>query len=182
MPVEVKMPNGFTFSETIPEIFPELIFESYNGYGIIGLSNKYELKLLNNQGKLIHIFKRNAAEQPLSKKEKEEYTSQLRSINDFPPPVQQKFIDLIPKNKMLFYTARPTSNYIFVFRIKPDTTTTKPPYPVDVFAITGQFLGEISLSNLPLLITDKYIYSEEGDENNEDDPILLIKTSYQLLK
>lgn len=179
---EVKMPDGSTYSDSIPELFPTLIFESYNGYGIAGLSDKYELKLLNSQGKAVKIFLRDVEGKPFTEKEREYFATRFRNEKEFPPPVQKKFVDQIPKNKMYFYTAKPTSKYVLVFRIKADTTTDAPPYPVDVFSINGEFLGEVDVHKLPLLVTDKYMYFEEGDENNQDELILLIKYSYELIK
>ena len=178
----IKVPNVGTIWHKNIELFPDLIFESYNDHAIAGLTDRYELKLLNSQGKVVRIIRRKVEGQRITEKEREYFSKLFLNDTYLSPPVKKYLVSLIPKNKMYFYTARPTSKYVFVFRIKPDTTTDKPPYPVDVFSITGEYRGEVSVHKLPLLVTDKYMYFEEGNEENEDESILLAKYSYELAK
>ena len=178
----VNMPDGSNYSQSTPEIFPKLIFESYKGLAVAGFSDKYELKLVNSQGKVVKIIRSSLQSQSLTGKEKEYFTETFCNIKNFPPEVQKEFVKKIPKTKTYFYTAMPTTKYVFVFRIKDDTTNENPPYPVDVFKITGEYVGRVNVPKIPLLVSDKYLYFEEDDENNEEAPLLLVKYSYELSK
>jgi len=176
---EVNLPGGMSYSLSYRETFPNISFSSYKGYGVIGQSDKYEFKLFDSKGMLVRVFSREVDAPKFTQKEREYFAEKIDN-EEFPPQVQKEFKKMIPEKKMFFYTTKLTSKYLFVFRIKVDATTNNPPYPVDIFSINGEFLGELNVDSPPILITDRYMYFKEGSDEKDNDDIYIVKYTYEL--
>lgn len=174
----VRTNDGFSYRLVFEELTPMLVLESYNGNAVAAVSDNYELKLLDGRGKVATLLRREIRDVPLTRKEKRYFIQSINDTQGWAPSVKKEFEKLIPKNKMYFYKAMPTTKYVFVFRTKKDTTNEKQPYPVDIFEINGKFLGDAVLSAIPILVSDKYIYLEKTDEEDE---VILVKYKYELV-
>ncbi len=176
---EITMEDGMRYRLYFKELTPQLIFDGYKSYGVVGTSDQYWLKLINAKGHDLKDIGLNVEGNPLLVKEREYFIKEISNVQGWSKQVKKAFEKKIPKLKMLYYNVMLTSRYIFVFRIKADVTDEKAPYPVDVFDMNGKFIGEVSMLRLPLRVSDKYIYLREGDEE-ESSSIYLAKYSYSL--
>ncbi|MDQ1353664.1 MAG: hypothetical protein QG657_3970 [Acidobacteriota bacterium] len=177
---EIIMEDGMRYSLSFDELTPHLIFGGYKSFAVVGKSDCYKLKIINDRGQVIKEIGRNVKGSPLTTKENQHFSQEINDIKEWSPQVKKAFHELIPTEKMYYKKVMITSRYVFVFRIKEDTTDQKSPYPVDIFEIDGKFLGEVSMPALPMLVSDKYIYFREGDNGDEDAPLYLSKYSYNL--
>lgn len=174
----IRTGDGSSYRLSFEELTPMLIMESFNGYAVTGVSNSYQLELLDYSGKVVSQLRREIPGVPVTNKEKDFFIQSINDVQEWNPAVKKKFEELIPKYKMYFYTAMPTTKYVFIFRTKKDTTDANQPYPVDIFEKNGKFLGEASLPSLPLLVSDKNFYLQRND--GEED-IILEKYKYELV-
>ncbi|NIM11206.1 MAG: 6-bladed beta-propeller [Candidatus Aminicenantes bacterium] len=175
---EVVGNDEIRYTLSFPEFTPGLLFGYFNGYAAAAITNKYEILLLK-EGKVIRKFKRNVSPDKISSKEKDKFIKEIKDIKDWPPSVKNKFIDGIPKYKNFLREILISRDYLFVFRVKEDTLKEESPYPVDVFKLSGEYLGSIHLKELPKLISGRYMYFTETDE---EDDLVVVKYSYELKK
>lgn len=178
---EVNIEDGKRYTLSFDELTPKLIFGGYKSHAVVGKSDCYKLKIINDRGQIIKEIGRDKKGSPLTTKERMHFTRVINDIKGWNTHVINAFHELIPAEKMIYKKLMITSRYVFVFRIKEDTTDEKSPYPVDVFEINGKFIGEVSMPALPLLVSDKYVYFREGFDGNEDSPLYLSKYSYNLM-
>ncbi len=100
-------------------------------------------------------------------------------MENWPRQVIKKIEKKIPKVKTYFDKILITEKHLFVFRIKSDATDEASPFPIDVYTLEGEFLGISQIPSIPLLISDKFMYVSETDEN---DNLTLVKFRYYLSK
>ena len=161
------------------EYTPFLLFSRYKKYSIIGVTDKYEILMVNQEGKIIEKFYRDIKPGIISPKEKGYFKNQIinnRNISDF---VKKRFIRKIPRYKNYFNHILISDPYIWVFRIKDNVLEQDSPIKVDIFNIDSKFIGTFSIKDLPLFISTKYIYFEE---TNIQEDLLLSKYKYDIKK
>lgn len=165
------------FNYSLEEYTPFLLFSRYQNHSAIGVGNNYEILILNKEGMVISKIKRDIKPQRISSKEKQYFIKEIRDIKKWPYWVIKKIEKKIPKVKSYFGKILISEKYVFVFRIKRDVTDEHSPVPVDIFTISGEFLGSSKINTKPLFISDKYLYISEMNDN---DDLILIKFRYQL--
>ena len=175
---DIAMEDGTQYSLSYKELTPQLIFNAYKSHAVVGKSDCYQLKIIDSKGQIINKIGRDVKRSPLTSKEHDYFREEINNVKGWNNLVKKAFKKLIPSEKMYYEKLMITSKYVFVFRIKRDTTDEKSPYLVDVFAINGKFLGEVSMSKLPLLVSDTFIYFKVDDD--DDALIYLEKCSYKL--
>lgn len=179
---EVSIGNT-RYSIVARELSPWLVCESYKGRGAVARTDKYEVKLINSKGKEVALLQRDIPKDRLTKKDKAYFIQQIRrECKNWPPAVAKKFEKEIPPAKMYFYNAFPTSQYVYVLRVKKETANKDDPFPVDVFDMKGSYLGEVKIPKIPLFMSDTYIYFMEVEIEDDDEVVILVKNSYRLIK
>jgi hypothetical protein len=175
---EVVGNDGMRYTLSFPEFTPVLLFEYFNGYAAAAITNKYEILLLKD-GKVVRKLTRDVSPAKISSNEKDKFTKEIKDIKDWAPSVKNKFIKGIPKYKNFLRKILISKDYFFAFRVKEDTLKEESPYPVDVFNLSGEYLGSIHMKKFPKLISGKHMYFTETDE---DDDLVVVKYSYELKK
>lgn len=159
------------------EYTPSLLFSSCNDYSVVAVGNRYEILLLNNKGEVKKRIQRDVKPAKISPKERDFFKNEIngkKNLHDF---AKKAFIKKIPTVKNYFADILISGKYIFVFRVKDDLMDEKAFIPVDIFTLRGEFMGTAGFNNQPMLISDKYAYYVES----EDDDLLLVKYSYKIL-
>ncbi len=165
------------FNYSREEYTPFLLFSRYKKHAAVGVGNNYEILILNKKGEAISRIKRDVKPQIISSKERKYLIKELEKVEIWPAWIIKKIEKTIPKVKSYFDKISISEKYVFVFRIKSDVRDRISPFPVDVFTLDGEFLGTSKIHKKPLLISDKYFYVAEVDE---DDNLFLVKFRYHL--
>jgi len=161
------------------EYTPFLLFSRYKNYCIIGVTDKYEILILNQEGKIIKKICREIKPGIISPKEKEYFINQINNNSNLPDFVRKKFIRRIPRYKNYFNHILISDPYIWVFRIIENVLEQDTHIKVDIFNIGSKFIGTLTVKDLPLFISAKYIYFEE---TNIQEDLLISKYKYDIRK
>jgi hypothetical protein len=160
---------------------PEIYYSYSNGYAAAALSEKYLVKIIVEDGKAVHTIERDVPKPELSKKERdyliETDVNQWKELKKYSQSVSEKLKRLIPHKKCFIGGIAVSGEYVFVERIKDDITDEEAPVPVDVFSIKGKFLGQVKLRLFPALVTEKFMYFVE---RNEEDDLLVTKYTFSM--
>jgi hypothetical protein len=161
------------------EYTPFLLFSHYKNYSIIGVTNKYEILMVNQKGKIIEKFYRDIKPGVIGPVEKEYFKNQINNNRNLPDFVKKKFIRKIPRYKNYFNHILISGQYIWLFRIKDNVFEQDSHIKVDIFNIDSKFIGTLAVKELPLFISAKYIYFEE---TNIQEDFLISKYKYDIKK
>lgn len=164
------------YSVRIHECTPVILFTHFSGYSAAGFSKNYDILLLDQQGKQIAHLKRDIKPQKATAAEKAAFAELIRSTR-LPEEVKRGVIQQIPDTKNIFDHLLVSHQHVYVFRTKEDTNATEAPYPVDIFSLDGKYLGFMAMKDQPTLVTEKWMYIPETDE---EDNLLLVKYAYQI--
>jgi hypothetical protein len=91
--------------------------------------------------------------------------------------VIHKAVKSIPDHKVFIDRILLTEKLVFVFRISEDISDEESPVPVDVFSLTGEFLGPLKLEKKPIFISEKHMYVVHTDVSGN---LFLKRTEYQI--
>lgn len=167
------------FNYSTDEYTPSLLFNRNNKYAILGSSDKYEILLLNHEGKILEKFCRKIKPCVISLEENEYFKNQIINNHNLPEFVKKKFIRKIPRYKTYFNHILISDSYIWIFRIKENVLRQNLPIKVDIFKIGSYYFGTVAVKKVPLFISSKYIYFEE---TNLDEDMLIVKYKYDIKK
>ncbi len=146
------------------EFVPGLIYSNASKYTAIAKSNNYNIKILDNDGVVVNEIKRDIKKSLISKTERVYVIKNDIKPLKVAPMYKTGLKKLIPLEKNFINNISISNKYVFVERIKEDFTKLKTLVPIDVFKIDGEFLGQIELKSLPLLITKKHLYFLDNDK------------------
>ena len=169
----------FNFSRS--EFAPSLQFAHSGRFSAVGVGNRYEILILDENGDTASRVRREVQPASFSKNEKRYLVDEIEAFGkgrSWPGGIVRKMIDKIPDKKIFFDQVLLTDEHVFVFRIKKDISEKNSPVPVDVFSVQGEFLGEIQMPAKPLYISAKHIYFVRSDE---EDNLFLEKGTYRLI-
>ncbi len=170
----------FNFSRS--EFAPSLQFAHAGRYSVVGIGDRYDILVLNEEGETISHIRKEIQPESFSKKEKKYFESEIETLgkeHGWPRSVIRSLIKIIPDKKIFFDYVLMTEKYVFVFRIKNDISMETGPIQVDIFSVKGEFLGTAHVSDRPLYISENYIYFVRSDER---DNLFLEKASYKVIK
>jgi hypothetical protein len=159
------------------EYTPFLLFSRFKNHGIIGVTNKYEILLVNQDGKIIGKFFRDIKPGIISPEETEYFKQQINDSHQLPDYVKNRFIRKIPRYKNYFNHILISGSYVWVFRVRDNVLEEESPLKTDLFKIDSKFIGTLAIKSLPLFISEKYIFFE-GTSAQED--LLLLKYKYSI--
>jgi hypothetical protein len=164
-----------TYTVRLHACTPVILFTHFSGYSAAGFSKDYDIFLLDRQGKRIAHLKRDIKPQKATAAEKAGFARAIRSTR-LPEDVKKGVIQQLPETKNVFDHLLISHQHVYVFRTKEDTTASEAPYPVDIFSLEGKYLGFMTMKDKPTLVTEKWMYIPETDE---EDNLLLVKYAYQ---
>ncbi len=152
-----------------------LLYDYFNGHSAAAVSNKYEILVLDEKGKIFTKITRKTAPGKISSKEKDFLARDIKSIKHWSPDTKRLFLNRIPDTKNFFREILVSDKYIFVFLVKDDLLA--PDIPVDVFEFSGNYVGRLNMKKEPIIISGKFMYFTKVDA---DEDLILEKYSYRL--
>jgi hypothetical protein len=164
------------YTVRVHECTPVILFTHFKGYSVAGFSKEYNILLLDQEGKRIAHLKRDIKPQKATSEEKAGFINAIQDTR-LPEDIKKAAIQQLPETKNIFDHLLLSHQNVYVFRTKEDVTETEASYPVDIFSLEGKYLGSIKMKDKPLLVTERYMYIPETDE---EDNLLLVKYVYQL--
>jgi hypothetical protein len=146
---------------------PELLFGYGGGIGLVGISNLYDLTLLDGSGTVIGSIRRELKPGKISRREKNYLEGEIRDFakaRNWPSRAVQELVKKIPASKAIIRAVRISPRNVFVFRVADDITRGNAAVPVDVFTHRGEFLGSTTMGEIPLFISVRAMYFVETDD------------------
>ena len=169
-----KTGRSVMFNYFIPEYTPHFLFSMYDGLFALGVSNEYDILLINRAGRFLGQITRKVEPPVISSEEREILRKRIMKLERIPDFVRKKIAKKIPRHKNYFYRMLLCKNYLFLFRV-PDNIEDKR-IPVDVFTLSGRFLGTGTVTKIPAFVSDRYFYTVE----EENEKLLLVKYAYKI--
>ena len=170
------------FNYSRSEFAPSLQFAHSGRYSSVGIGDEYDISILDENGENRSRLRRETQPDRFSKEEKKFFEEDIRALGKergWPRSIVRDLVKKIPDKKIFFDHVLMTEELVFVFRIKSDITEEGGPFPVDVFSVKGDFLGETYLPRRPLHISRGHVYFVRTDEQ---DNIFLEKAAYNVIK
>jgi hypothetical protein len=178
LPDETGRAVMFNYSNDI--YVPQFLYAHGGLFSAIGISDRYEIVLLDEGGRQVTTIRRDLKPQKFSSREKAHLKRELLEFTEskgWPARVARELGKKIPSAKNIIRAVRISPEYVFIFRFPEDITEGNGLLPVDVFTAKGVFTGTANLAEIPLLVTDKTMYLVKTDELNN---IYLVRMKYAL--
>ena len=161
------------------EFAPAFVFTHHKNHSALGVSNEYDILILNNSGEIHSHIHRDIKPDKFSKKEKEYFSEDLKALakkRGWPDKVVRDLEKIIPDEKNYFDHVLLSEDHVFVFRIPHDITKEDTPVPIDVFSLQGKFLGSTELEGAPIHISNKNMYFVRSEAEGA---VYLVKKQYE---
>lgn len=159
---------------------PRFLYAHGGGLSTVGISDRYEIELLDEQGQNVATIRRDLKPQKFSSRERSYLERVLREFaesKNWPDRVARDLRKKIPAAKNVVEAVRISPRHVFVVRFPADISAEKAFFPVDIFTPTGGFLGTAEFPDIPLFISDKSAYFVNTDESGN---VYLLKSRYSL--
>lgn len=159
---------------------PRFLFDHGGPLSVVGISDRYDLALLDETGRETARIKRDLKPRRFSSRERDFLESELQAFaksKGWPGRVARELGKKIPSYKNMIKGVCVSPQYIFVFRFPGDLAAEGPLYPVDVFTPDGKYMGTGDLSAIPVSVTGKAMYSAKADEAGN---VVLVRTEYKI--
>ncbi|MGA2534172.1 MAG: hypothetical protein ABSG19_14185 [Candidatus Aminicenantales bacterium] len=160
---------------------PDLIFGYGGGVGLVGISSRYDLTLLDGGGRVIGSVRRDLKPGKMSGGEKAflgENIREFAKVRNWPAHAVRDLVNRIPDFKAIIRAVRISPRHVYVFRVPENVTREDSAMPVDVFSLRGEFLGSTTMNKIPLFISGTAMYFVEADDSGNE---YLRRTEYSFL-
>jgi hypothetical protein len=157
---------------------PTSLYAHGAGLSAIGTSDRYEVEILDEQGRVETIIRRDMKPRKINAQERRFFERELldfASSKKWPDSVARALRKKIPAFKTIIQAVRISPNAILIFRHPADIATPSPLVPLDVFTRAGEFLGTTELAEVPLFVSGKAMYFSRDDA---DGNVYLIRRPY----
>ncbi|HCS46764.1 MAG TPA: hypothetical protein DIW61_00315, partial [Candidatus Aminicenantes bacterium] len=151
LPDETGRAVMFNYSNDI--YVPQFLYAHGGGLSAVGISDRYEIALLDESGQPVASINRDLKTQKFSAGEKgylERELQEFAKSKGWPNRVARELGKKIPSLKNIINSVRISPENVFVFRFLPDITAKEAHLPVDIFTLKGEFLGTAELPEIPL--------------------------------
>lgn len=178
LPDESGRPIGFNYAHDA--YVSRFLFAHSSDLSAVGISDRYEIALLDESGQTLCTISRSLKPQKFSGREKEHLEQELRQFTKskgWPVRVSRELIKKIPSFKNQISGVRISADYVFVLRFGPDITDKNSLSFVDVFTRKAEFLGTAQLKEVPIFISKRAMYFARADESGN---VYLVRTEYSL--
>ena len=138
---------------------PMLLFGSSGSLAALGISDRYEITVLDGNGGVAAVIRRPVQALKIGRKERDRFEREVAGFvrsKGWPDSVRQAFVKKIPPAKNLIVELRTSPDRIFVFRHAGE---------VDVFDRGGGFLGTARLDAVPICVSAASMYFDRTDES-----------------
>jgi hypothetical protein len=159
---------------------PQFLYSYSSRLSAVGISDRYEISLLDEKGQPAGTIVRDLERQKFSSKEKDYLERELREFaksKGWPGRVARELGKKIPPFKNIVQAVRVSPENIFVFRIPPDITAENGLLPVDIFSRKGGYIGISGLPEIPVFISGGTIYFSRAEV---DGNVYLVRQPYSL--
>lgn len=146
---------------------PEFLFDHARSLSAVGMSDRYRITLLDENGRAVGRLERDLERQKISGRERaflEEEIAAFTESKKWPERVGRELAKKIPATKNAVRAVRISPARVLVFRFAADVTRPDARCPVDVFTRRGELLGTAELPDVPLFVSDKALYFVRADE------------------
>ena len=176
LPDETGRAVMFNYSNDI--YVPQFLYAHGGHLSAIGISDRYEIALLNEGGQVVTSIRRDLEPQRFSREEKKYLERELQEFaksKGWPGRVARELGKKIPAFKNMISSIRISPEKIFVFRFSPDIMSQNGLLPVDVFTQKGEFVGTVELPEVPLFISERAMYFSRAEV---DGNVYLVRQLY----
>jgi hypothetical protein len=159
---------------------PQFLYAHGGGLSAIGISDRYEIALLDERGQAVRTIRRDVGAQKISGKERDFLERGLRDFvktKNWPDKVARELGRKIPNAKNIVSAVRISPTRVFVFRFPSDITAEPAHLPVDIFTREGGFLGTADLPETPLFVSKGAMFFSRADE---DGNVYLVRQPYSI--
>jgi 6-bladed beta-propeller len=178
LPDETGRAVMFNYSDD--SYVPQFLYGHNSDLSAVGISDRYEISLLDETGQSVGAIVRDIKPQKFSAKEKDYLDRELREFaksKGWPGRVARELAKKIPSFKNMIGAVRVSPEDIFVFRIPNDITAESGLLPVDIFSRRGEYIGTGQLPDIPVFISGGAIYFSPAEP---DGNIYLLRQAYSL--
>jgi len=147
-------------------ITPDIWFDYSNNRAVVASSEDYLVKMIDSEGRVKTIIEKKEKPLKLSKKEKDFIIkTEIDTWPNIDQAMKKGLINTLPSKKNMITGILLSQRTIFVAKARKDISDKDMPVPVDLYSITGDFLGQIHLDAFPIFASDKHFYfkKETGD-------------------
>ena len=166
MPDETGRSVMFNYASDI--YVPEFLFDHNGSLSAVGISDRFRLALLDEEGRAIGTLSRDLVPQKISARERgflEQGLAEFVKSKGWPARVGRELAKKIPSMKNTIRAVRISPSRVFVFRFAADITRPGAMAPVDVFTRRGEFVGTAELAEVPLFTGGKAMYFVRADDS-----------------
>jgi hypothetical protein len=159
---------------------PQFLYAHGSGLSAVGISDRYEIALLDEMGRTVTTIRRDVKAGRLSAREKAFLERGLRDFvlsKKWPDRVARELGQKIPALKNIVSAVCVSPTNVLVFRFPSDIAAERPRLPVDVFTREGAFLGTAELPEVPIFISAGAMYFSRADT---DGNVYLVKQPYSI--
>ena len=159
---------------------PRFLYAHGGRVSAIGISDRYEIELLDEPGQTVATVRRDLKPQKLSGRERDFLERGLREFAEskgWPERVARELGKKIPAHKNMILAVRISPRHVFVFRLPADISAENAPSPADIFTLKGEFMGTTRFPDIPLFLSAKTAYFVKADDGGN---VYLLRTSYSL--
>ncbi len=160
---------------TIPFVGGHSFVETNGKYCLFGEGEKFNVRLVDKNGKIISSVKKDYPKKILAQKEREMLIDDLMEY--FPGKKERpKFEKLLNNYKVKNYIHKLllSEKYFFVFSV-PEDICVKNRFPVEIYNFKGVFIKKIYFPKVPYKILGNYAYVIEKKELEDDEEIKIVK-------
>jgi hypothetical protein len=163
------------------EYSPSLLFAHFGRYSAVAVGDRYNILILDQEGRILRRIQREIQPERISKQEKKYLINHIEKHSrqmGWPKSVVRKIIKKVPDEKVFFDRILLTEKHVFVFRIKEDIAKDTGQIPVDIFSIQGEFLGTCQVAGKPIFLSDRDMYFDRSDPAGN---LYLVKSAYKII-
>ncbi len=147
---------------------PEFLFDHNRSLSAVGISDRYRIALLDEEGRAAGHLERGLGPQRISGRERaflEEELDAFVKAKGWPARVGRELAKKIPAAKNAVRAVRVSPDRVFVFRFAADISRGDAPVPVDVFTRRGELMGTAEIAEVPLFVSGRAVYFVRTDES-----------------
>lgn len=146
---------------------PYHLFAHNSGISAAALSTRYEIQLLDDQGRPIRKVSRELIPTVFTSAERVALEKEIDKVDSWPKSIRTLFKQKIPAHRSPISRLRLSPGLLWVFRTSADITRENAPDHVDIFSTEdGRLKGSYSLPGIPLFITADHLYMAGSDEED----------------
>jgi hypothetical protein len=180
----VNMPDktgrAVMFNYSHDAYVPQFLYAHGGRLSAVGISDRYEIALLDENGQAVASIKRNLKPHKFSGEEKAYLERELQEFvksKGWPGRVARELGKKIPSSKNMVNAVRISPDNIFVFPFPSDITAENGLLSVDIFTQKGEFIGTGGLPEVPIFISERAMYFSRAEV---DGNVYLVRQLYSL--